>query len=209
MTTAEILTGVSIVLVLLAIAPLLKPSHSAKINLSVWAVITANAWLAALGNLFSEQKGLSAIYMLAYALIVTPVLFCNFKKGAWSQLPSWHKYAAPLLPLGTLLGILLGGEMATWSAFTVSLLLTIQLVESTWTKVAREHLITWSLGLISNTIVLTFDWTASNLPLRCLLGLWMLQNLIVIGIELRNRKKDTHNKSKKNQIEKQTMRVMA
>lgn len=154
----------------------------------MWAVITANAWLAAVGNLFAEQKGASAVYMVAYAVIVTPVMFCNLREGAWGQLPAWHRYAVPLLPAGTLLGILLGGEMATWSAFAVSFLLTVQLVESTWTKVAREHLTTWSLGLISNSIVLFSDWGASSLPLRCLLGLWILQNLAVIVIEIRNRR---------------------
>lgn len=128
--------------------------------------------------------------MIAYAVVVTPVLFCNLRKGAWGQLPVWHKYATPILPIGTLLGFLLGGEAATWSAFAVSLLLTIQLIESTWTKVAREHLTTWSLGLLSNSIVLFFDWGDSNLSLRCLLGLWILQNLMVIAIEIRNRRDD-------------------
>lgn len=190
MSLFDILTALSVLLVILAVFPLLRPNHGARINLSVWAVITANAWLAGLGNLFAEQKGASAIYMIAYAVIVTPVLFCNLRKGAWGQLPVWHKYAAPILPIGTLLGILLGGEAATWSAFAVSLLLTIQLVESTWTKVAREHLTTWSLGLLSNSIVLFSDWGDSNLSLRCLLGLWILQNLMVMAIEIRNRRDD-------------------
>jgi len=106
-------------------------------------------------------------------------------QGSLGQLPTWHKYAAAILPIGTLLGVFLGGEFATWSAFAVSLLLTVQLVESTWTKVAREHLTTWSLGLLSNSIVLFSGWGDSNLSLRWLLGLWILQNLMVIAIEIR------------------------
>jgi hypothetical protein len=190
MTTADILTVAPVSLVIFAVAPLLSRGCGAKINLSVWAVITANAWLAGVGNLFAEQKGASAVYMLAYAVIVTPVLFFNLKRGAWGQLPSWHRMAAWILPIGTLLGVFYGGEMATWSAFVVSVLLTVQLVESTWTGVAREHLTTWSLFLLSDGGALVFGWSDSDRALRCLLSLWVLQCLVVMGIELRNRRKD-------------------
>jgi len=190
MAVTDILTVAPIILVLLAIVPLLKSGHGARINLSVWAVITANAWLAGIGNLFAEQKGASAIYMVAYAVIVTPVLFFNLRSGAWGQLPAWHRCAAPLLPIGTLLGIFWGGEMATWSSFAVSLLLTVQLVEGAWKKVAREHLTTWSLFLLSDGSALFFGWGTSDLSLRFLLGLWVLQCLMVISIEIRNRRAD-------------------
>lgn len=191
MAITDILTVAPVVLVLFAIAPLLKPGHGARINLSVWAVITANAWLAGVGNLFSEQKGASAIYMMAYAVIVTPVLFFNWRQGAWYHLPAWHRWATPLLPIGTLLGIFFGGEMATWSSFAVSLLLTVQLIEGAWKKVAREHLTTWSLFLLSDGSALLFGWGTSDLSLRCLLGLWVLQCLMVISIEIWNRRADS------------------
>lgn len=190
-TGGGVLSSVSITLAALSVFPLLKSSHGFKINLSVWAVGTVNAWLAGIGNLFAHQKGPSAVYMILYAAIFTPVLLLNLRKGVWGRLPVWHKCAAPLLPVGTLLGILLGGEIATWSAFGVSLLLTIQLAESTWSKVARENLATWSLVLLSNSTVLLADWRGANFPLRCLLGLWILQNLMVIAIEIRNRRDDT------------------
>jgi hypothetical protein len=196
MTISDVLTVAPVILVGFGIAPLLRANHKAKLNLSVWAVITANAWLAGVGNLFAEQKGASAFYMIAYAIIVTPVLFFNLKKGVWGELPSWHKIAAGILPLGTLLGVAYGGEMATWSSFAVSLLLTVQLIESTWKKVAREHLTTWSFFLFSDGGALIFGWATSNYSLRCLLGLWVLQCLVVMGIEIRNRRSDALGKNK-------------
>lgn len=188
MTSTDILTVAPVVLVVFGVAPLLRREHGARINLSVWAVITANAWLASLGNLFSGQTGASSVYMIINAFILTPVLFFNLKRGAWGGLPTWHKLAAPLLPLGTLLGCVYGGEVATWSSVVISVFLTIQLVESTWLRLAREHLTTWSLFFISDGAALFFGWAGSNYSLRCLLGVWVFQCMTVMLIELRNRR---------------------
>lgn len=186
MSFTDVLTIAPAALVIAGVAPLLGAHHSAKINLSVWAVITANAWLAGVGNLFSEQTGASAFYMIANAVILTPVLFLNLKKGVWGDLPTWHKLAAPLLPLGTLIGLTYGGEFSTWASVVISVFLTIQLVESTWKGLAREHLTTWSFFLVSDGSALFFGWAESNYALRCLLGVWVVQCAAVMLIELLN-----------------------
>lgn len=191
MTLSDFLTVAPVLLVVLGVAPLLRKNHGARINLSVWAVITANAWLAGVGNLFAEQKGASALYMIANAIVLTPVLFFNLKKGVWGDLPTWHKVAAPLLPLGTIFGLAFGGEIATWISVLISILLTTQLIESTWKRLAREHLATWSLFLVSDGSALAFGWTQSNYSLRCLLGVWVFQCLAVMIIEARNRRRDS------------------
>ena len=185
--TRDILSIAAAVFVLLGAAPILRNGHQARINLSVWAVIAANAWLAAIGNLFAEQKGASAVYMLLNAGILSPVLFFNLKRGVWGELPSWHKVAAFLLPLGTAAGISLGGEYATWASVGVSLLLSVQLIESCWKKISREHILTWTWFLLADGSVLVFGWAEADSSLRALLSVWVLQCVLVISLEVRNR----------------------
>lgn len=173
--------------VVLGVAPVLRGGHGARINLSVWAVITANAWLAALGNLFAEQKGASAVYMLLNALILSPVFFFNIKRGVWGGLPSWHKVAAFILPIGTGVGVIFGGEYATWAAVGVSLLLSTQLIESCWKGISREHILTWTWFILADGSALFFGWKGADVSLKVLLSVWVLQCGLVIAIEGRNR----------------------
>lgn len=185
--TRDILSIAAAVFIVLGVAPILRNGHQARINLSVWAVIAANAWLAAIGNLFADQKGASAVYMLLNAAILSPVLFFNLKRGVWGDLPSWHKVAAFLLPFGTAAGIFLGGEYATWASVGVSILLSTQLVESCWKRISREHILTWTWFLLADGCALTFGWAEADTSLRVLLSVWVLQCALVIGIEMRNR----------------------
>jgi len=187
MSWSDILTIAPILLVIPGVIPILRQSHTARINLSVWAVITANSWLAALGTIFSVEKGTSGIYLLLNALLLSPVLFTNLRKGVWGTLPPWHRTSAFILPLGTAAGFYLGGDYATWSACAISLLLTTQLVESTWTSTAREHLTTWSWFLVADGSALAFGWSNANPSFRTLMSLWVLQCFLVMSIEIRHR----------------------
>jgi hypothetical protein len=171
-------------LVILGTYPILRKNHSHKINLSAWAVIVTNAWLAALGTLFSSKSGVGAAYLLLNAIILTPVLILNLKRGAWDGLPNWQKLAAPLLPLGVVLGITMGGDYATWSACVVSLFLSIQLLEGVYKKIAKESPTTWSLFLLSDSFALLMAWSTSNLSYKVLLSLWVLQCLGVVLLSL-------------------------
>lgn len=188
LSTSDILSIAAAGLVVLGVAPILKSGHKAQINLSVWAVITANAWLAAGGNLFADQKGASAVYMILSAAILSPVLFFNLKSGVWGNLPPWHRAAAFVLPVGTGLGIFLGGEFATWTSVFVSLLLSVQLVESCWNRISREHLTTWTWFFLADGSALLFGWGSANVSLRSLLSVWVIQCVLVISIEVRNRR---------------------
>lgn len=179
-----------IIFILFGIIPILKSTHNAKINLSVWAVIVANSWLAALGNVFSDKVSASAIYLLVNAALLTPVLITNINRGVWGKLPLWHKFCAFILPLGVILGISLGGEMATYTSCVVSLMLMAQLTETIYKGIVREHLGTWTWFLISDGLALTFGWQDSNNSFRLLLSLWVLQCLVVMALEARNRIKD-------------------
>jgi uncharacterized membrane protein len=187
MTASDILTIAPILLVIPGIIPVIRQSHQARINLSVWAVITANSWLAAAGTLFASEQGTSGIYLLLNALLLSPVFFSNLRKGVWGELPAWHKASAFILPLGTSAGLFFGGAYATWSACLISLLLTIQLMESTWKSTAREHLVTWSWFLAADSTALFFGWADSNSSFRVLMSLWVFQCLSVITIELHHR----------------------
>ncbi len=173
--------------IVLGVIPILRSGHQAKINLSVWSVITANAWLAAIGNAFAEQRGASAVYMVLNALILSPVLLANLRKGVWGELPPWHRVAAFILPVGTGCGVLLGGEYATWAAVAVSLMLSAQLIESCWKRISREHILTWTWFLLADGGVLYFGWEGANASLRTLLLVWVAQCAAVMAIETRNR----------------------
>ena len=189
-----ILALAPISLVIIGTYPVLKANHTHKINLSAWAVIVANAWLAALGTLFSSKSGLGAAYLLLNALILTPVLLLNLKRGAWEGLPSWQKLATPILPIGAILGITIGGDYATWTSCVVSLFLSIQLLEGVYKGLAKESATTWSLFLISDAFALTMAWNSSNLSYKVLLSLWILQCLAVVLLSLiknSNHKKDS------------------
>lgn len=183
MSLSDILTVAPILLVIPGIIPVIRQSHQARINLSVWAVITANSWLAAAGTLLSSEQGTSKIYLLLNALVLSPVLFTNLHKGVWGELPAWHKMSAFILPLGSGAGIFFGGAYATWSACLISLLLTAQLVESTWKSTAREHIVTWSWFLAADSSVLFFGWHDATPAFRVLMSLWVLQCALVIAIE--------------------------
>lgn len=187
MNLSDILTIAPILLVIPGIIPILRQSHRARINLSVWAVIMANSWLAAVGTLFASERGTSGIYLLLNALLLSPVFFSNLRKGVWGALPAWHKASAFILPLGTSAGLFFGGAYATWGACLISLLLTAQLVESTWKSTAREHLATWSWFLAADSTALLFGWGDADPSFRVLMGLWVMQCLCVIIIELRHR----------------------
>jgi hypothetical protein len=177
-------------LVILGTYPVLHPNHKHKINLSAWAVIVANAWLAALGTIFSQKTGIGAAYLLLNAVILTPVLLLNLKRGAWKGLPSWQRLATPILPIGALLGITLGGEYATWTSCIVSLFLSIQLIEGVSKNIARESATTWSLFLLSDLSALVMGWSSSNLSYKVLLSLWVLQCLSVVILSIiKNKKK--------------------
>jgi hypothetical protein len=166
----------------------LKPNHTHKINLSAWAVIVANAWLAALGTIFSEKSGFGAAYLLLNALLLSPVLLLNLKRGAWKGLPKWQRLATPILPLGAISGVVLGGEYATWSACIVSLFLSAQLIEGVIKGIAKESATTWSLFLLSDSIALAAGWASSNLAYKVLMVLWALQCLSVVLITLIKKK---------------------
>lgn len=185
--SSDILSIGASIFVMLGVVPILKEGHRARINLSVWLVITANAWLAGVGNLFAEQKGASAIYMVLNAVILSPVLFFNLKRGVWGALPAWHKAAAIVLPIGTAAGVILGGEYATWAAVGVSLLLSTQLIESGWRKISREHILTWTWFFLADGSALLFGWARADASLRALLLVWVLQCALVIMIEIKNR----------------------
>jgi len=171
-------------LVVIGTYPVLKSNHDHKINLSAWAVIVANAWLAALGTLFSSKGGLGVAYLLLNALILTPVLLLNLKRGAWEGLPGWQKLASPILPIGALLGITMGGDYATWTSCVVSLFLSIQLLEGVYKGLAKESTTTWTLFLASDSFALTMAWSSSNLSYKVLLSLWVLQCLGVVILSL-------------------------
>ena len=193
----DLLTALApITLVIIGTYPILKANHNHRINLSAWAVIVSNAWLAALGTLFSSKSGLGAAYLLLNAFILTPVLLLNLKKGAWKGLPSWQKLATPVLPLGALLGITMGGDYATWTSCVVSLLLSIQLLEAVYKGLAKESAMTWTLFLISDSFALTMAWNSSNLSYKVLLGLWVMQCLAVVVFSLIKKRKD----KKENQV---------
>jgi hypothetical protein len=171
-------------LVIIGTYPVLKSNHGHKINLSAWAVIVSNAWLAALGTLFSSKSGLAAAYLLLNALILTPVLLLNLKRGAWKGLPSWQRLASPILPIGALLGLTMGGDYATWTSCLVSLFLSIQLLEGVYKGLAKESATTWSLFLISDAFALTMAWSSSNLSYKVLLSLWVIQCIAVVLLSL-------------------------
>jgi hypothetical protein len=176
--------------IVLGVAPLLQKGHGARINLSAWAVIVANAWLAAVGNAFAEQKGASAVYLFLNAVILSPVLIFNVKTGVWGGLPSWQKFAAVLLPVGTALGVLLGGEYATWTAVVVSICLCAQLVEALARNLTREHLLTWAWFLAADGFALVFGWRDAAFSLKVLLLVWVLQCILVMSIEIVHRLAD-------------------
>ena len=171
-------------LVVIGTYPILKANHNHKINLSAWAIIVANAWLAALGTLFSSKSGIAGAYLLLNALILSPVLILNLKRGAWKGLPKWQKLATPILPVGALLGLTMGGDYATWTSCVVSLLLSIQLIEAVAKNIAKESATTWSLFLISDAFALTMAWSTSNLSYKVLLSLWVLQCLGVVALSI-------------------------
>ena len=171
-------------LVVIGTYPILKANHNHKINLSAWAIIVANAWLAALGTLFSSKSGIAGAYLLLNALILSPVLILNLKRGAWKGLPKWQKLATPILPIGALLGLTMGGDYATWTSCVVSLLLSIQLIEAVAKNIAKESATTWSLFLISDAFALTMAWSTSNLSYKVLLSLWVLQCLGVVALSI-------------------------
>jgi len=187
----EVLSVAPAIFVLLGVWPILKNGHQAKINLSAWAVIVGNAWMAAVGNAFAEQKGASAIYMILNALILTPALVLNINKGAWGGLPPWQKFAAVLLPIGTGMGVLFGGEYATWMSVGVSICLSAQLLEACARRIAREHLLTWTWFFAADGLALYFGWAGADVSLRVLLGVWVIQCLSVIGVEIFNRIQDS------------------
>ena len=87
MSWTNLLSIAPILLVIPGIIPVIRQNNPARINLSVWAVITANSWLAAIGTLLSVEKGTSGLYLLLNAIIITPVLLANLRKGVWSNLP--------------------------------------------------------------------------------------------------------------------------
>lgn len=180
-------------LVIIGTYPILKPNHKHRINLSAWAVIVANAWLAALGTLFSEKSGIGAAYLLLNACILTPVLLLNLTRGAWKGLPTWQKLASPILPLGALLGFTMGGDYATWTSCVVSLFLSIQLLEAVSKGLANESATTWSLFLLSDAFALTMAWNSSNLSYKVLLSLWVLQcmGVVLLSLTKNNRGKKT------------------
>jgi hypothetical protein len=185
-----ILKALPMIFIIMGIVPIIRESHRARINLSVWAVVTANAWLAGLGNLFSNGLDGTAVYLLGNALILSPVLFFNLGKGVWGGLPAWHRFGAFLLPIGTLGGTLVGGEVATWTSVGVSSLLCAQLVESGWKGLSREHIFTWSWFFLADGMALLLGWTTASLAVKILLTIWVLQCLMVIALELVNRKRD-------------------
>lgn len=185
MNTNDLLIALApITLVVIGTYPVLRASHSHKINLSAWAVIVANAWLAALGTLFSFKAGIGAAYLILNALILTPVLLLNLKRGAWAGLPKWQRLASPALPLGALLGFTMGGDYATWASCMVSILLSIQLFEAVAKKLAKESVATWSLFLLSDSLALLMAWNTSNLSYKVLLSIWVLQCLGVVTLSL-------------------------
>lgn len=184
---SDILPVAAAVFVAIGVIPILREGHHARINLSAWAVITANAWVAAIGNAFADQKGTSSIYLLLNAVLLSPVLFCNLKRGVWGELPPWHKIAAGALPLAMGLGFSFGGEFATWGSVIVSSLLCAQLVETGLRGISREHLATWSWFLLADGSALVFGWRDADASLRVLLAVWVLQCAAVMGIEIRNR----------------------
>jgi hypothetical protein len=91
------------------------------------------------------------------------------------------------LPFGTAAGLFFGGAYATWSACLISLLLTSQLIESTWKSTAREHIVTWSWFLAADSLALFFGWKDSDSSFKVLMSLWVFQCLSVIVIEMRHR----------------------
>jgi hypothetical protein len=202
-----LLTLFPILLIIIGSWSVIKPNHTHRINLSAWAVIVANAWLAALGTAFSEKSGLGAIYLLLNAAILTPILLLNLKRGAWKGLPSWQKMAVPILPLGGILGFYMGGEYATWTSCVVSCLLSIQLLEGVWKSISKESITTWSLFLASDSIALVIGWTSSNLGYKVLLSLWVLQCLGVIIISLFKRKSSTLRKLPYENISKRFSKI--
>jgi hypothetical protein len=184
-----ILATLPIILVIIGSIPILLPNHKHRLNLSAWTVIVCNAWLAALGTLFSEKSGFGAAYLSLNALILTPILLLNIKKGVWGNLPVWQKLAAPILPIGALLGMLMGGEYATWAACGVSLLLIAQLTESVWKGLVSESPTTWMIFLVSDSLALGMGWSGANIAYRFLLSIWVTQCLLVLISTLIPKKK--------------------
>jgi hypothetical protein len=187
-TANFVLKILPMIFIVMGVIPIVRASHHSRINLSVWAVVAANAWLAGLGNFFYSGWDGTAVYLLGNAVILSPVLFSNLGKGVWGDLPAWHRAAAFLLPVGTLGGTLMGGEITTWTSIAVSSLLCAQLAESCWKRLSRENISTWSWFLLADGTSLALGWGSATLAVKVLLAIWVFQCLMVIALELFNRK---------------------
>ena len=183
MTLTDYITISVSILPCTALIPLIKKDPKTKINLSVWVVFLACSWLSALGTLFSGKNGMAAIYLMIYATMLIPVIAINLRRGGWEELPAWHKVCAGLLPVGAFLGVVNGGDAALWVSCVVSVMLTVQLLESIVAGVVRENLFTWVLFLIANSTVLALNWQQETLAFRTFLFILVFQCAAVLVLQ--------------------------
>ncbi len=185
MTLTDYITISASILPCSALVPLIKKDPKTNINLSVWVVFLACSWLSALGTLFSGQNVMAAIYLMIYATMLIPVIAVNLRRGGWEKLPAWHKVCAGLLPIGAFFGVVSGGDAALWVSCVVSVLLTVQLLESISAGIVRENLLTWGLFLVANSTVLALNWPQATIALRTFFFLLVFQCAAVLFLQRR------------------------